>query len=50
MPNHSEALKTELWIKKLSKADKIKLVNNQLVSSPLRNAQLTTASQQKVPV
>jgi putative endonuclease len=35
--SHSEALKLELWIKKLSKANKIKLVNNCLLNSPIQN-------------
>jgi putative endonuclease len=35
--DHSCALKTEIWIKKLSKADKIKLVNNQLANAPIQN-------------
>ena len=35
--NHSEALKIEIWIKKLSKANKIKLVNNSLYDAPLQN-------------
>lgn len=35
--NHSHALKTEIWIKKQSKANKVKLVKNQLVGAPLKN-------------
>lgn len=35
--NHSEALKIENWIKKLSKANKIKLVNNSFCDSPIKN-------------
>ncbi|MFT2092547.1 GIY-YIG nuclease family protein [Paraglaciecola sp. 2405UD69-4] len=41
IPSHSEALKTEVWIKKLSKANKIKLVNNQLIDSPIQNLKLS---------
>ncbi len=37
MGNHSEALKIEIWIKKLSKANKIKLVNNGLCDAPISN-------------
>ena len=35
--NHSEALKIEIWIKKLSKANKIKLVSNSLYDAPIQN-------------
>lgn len=35
--SHSEALKLEIWIKKLSKADKVKLVNNNLCDAPIQN-------------
>lgn len=35
--NHSEALKIEIWIKKLSKTNKIKLVNNCLFDAPIQN-------------
>ena len=35
--NHSEALKIEIWIKKQSKANKIKLVNNCLCDAPILN-------------
>lgn len=35
--NHSEALKIEIWIKKLSKANKIELVNNCLCDAPIQN-------------
>ncbi|MGK0306147.1 MAG: putative endonuclease [Gammaproteobacteria bacterium] len=35
--SHSEALKLEIWIKKLNKPNKIKLVNNCLCNAPLRN-------------
>ncbi|MBU3003166.1 GIY-YIG nuclease family protein [Paraglaciecola arctica] len=35
--NHSEALKLEIWIKKLSKANKIKLVNNSFYDAPIKN-------------
>jgi putative endonuclease len=35
--NHSEALKIEIWIKKLSKTNKIKLVNNCLCNAPIQN-------------
>lgn len=35
--NRSEALKIELWIKKLSKANKIKLVNNCFCDAPVKN-------------
>jgi putative endonuclease len=35
--SHSEALKLEIWIKKLSKANKIKLVNNCLYDAPICN-------------
>lgn len=35
--SHSEALKTEIWVKKLSKANKIKLLNNSLNDSPIKN-------------
>ena len=35
--SHSEALKIEIWIKKLSKINKIKLVNNSLFSAPIQN-------------
>ena len=35
--NHSQALKTETWIKKLTKANKIKLVNNTLINAPIAN-------------
>jgi putative endonuclease len=35
--SHSEALKIEIWIKKLSKANKIKLVNNCLCDAPIQN-------------
>ena len=45
--NHSEALKTEIWIKKLSKADKIKLVNNVLIQAPVKN--LKTSDQSPLP-
>jgi putative endonuclease len=34
---HSEALKIEIWIKKLSKANKVKLVNNCLCDAPIQN-------------
>jgi putative endonuclease len=34
---HSEALKIEIWIKKLSKPNKIKLVNNSLCHAPIQN-------------
>jgi len=37
MDNHSEALKIEIWIKKLNKANKIKLVNNDLYDAPISN-------------
>lgn len=35
--SHSQALKTEIWIKKLTKINKVKLVNNNLVNAPVRN-------------
>ncbi|WP_299083902.1 GIY-YIG nuclease family protein [uncultured Paraglaciecola sp.] len=35
--DHSHALKVELWIKKLNKPDKIKLVNNTLPDAPVSN-------------
>lgn len=35
--SHSEALKFEIWIKKLNKANKIKLVNNSLCDAPIQN-------------
>lgn len=35
--SHSEALKLEIWIKKLNKANKIKLVNNCFCNAPIRN-------------
>ncbi len=35
--NHSEALKIEIWIKKLNKAKKIKLVENCLCDSLIQN-------------
>ena len=35
--NHSEALKIEIWIKKLTKANKIKLVNNNFSDAPIFN-------------
>ena len=35
--NHSEALKIEIWIKKLNKANKIKLVNNDFCNAPILN-------------
>ena len=35
--SHSEALKFEIWIKKLSKANKIKLVNNCFCDAPIKN-------------
>lgn len=35
--NQSEALKIEIWIKKLSKANKIKLVNNCFCDAPIKN-------------
>lgn len=41
---HSEALKTEIWIKKLNKAEKIKLVNNQLSDSTIKNIKLLEPS------
>ncbi len=37
--DHSCALKTEIWIKKLTKSNKIKLVQNQLNDSPIQNMQ-----------
>jgi putative endonuclease len=35
--SHSEALKIEIWIKKLSKTNKIQLVNNCLCHAPVQN-------------
>jgi len=35
--SHSEALKAEIWVKKLSKANKIKLLNNSLCDAPIKN-------------
>jgi len=35
--SHSEALKLEIWIKKLNKANKVKLVNNCLCDAPISN-------------
>ncbi|MFT7413078.1 MAG: putative endonuclease [Paraglaciecola sp.] len=35
--NRSEALKIEIWIKKLSKSNKIKLVNNDFCDAPILN-------------
>ena len=35
--SHSEALKLEIWIKKLSKSNKVKLVNNCLCDAPIQN-------------
>lgn len=43
--NHSQALKTEITIKKLSKTNKIKLVNNELPDLALRNLQLAMPAQ-----
>jgi putative endonuclease len=37
LSNHSEALQIEIWIKKLSKANKVKLVNNGFCDAPIRN-------------
>jgi putative endonuclease len=37
MDSHSDALRQEISIKKLSKADKVKLVNNQLAAAALPN-------------
>lgn len=37
LESHSKALKLEIWIKKLSKANKIKLVNNSFCNAPIRN-------------
>tara|TARA_R110000751_G_scaffold154402_1_gene259366 strand:+ start:11660 stop:11971 length:312 start_codon:yes stop_codon:yes gene_type:complete len=34
---HSKALKLEIWLKKLSKANKIKLVNNCFCDAPIKN-------------
>ena len=39
--SHSEALKAEIWVKKLTKAKKLKLVNNDLVDSPIKNMLLS---------
>ncbi|MEP0356845.1 MAG: GIY-YIG nuclease family protein [Paraglaciecola sp.] len=44
---HSDALKTEIWIKKLKKVNKIKLVNNQLCNSPIQN--LRTSETDSLP-
>jgi putative endonuclease len=38
--SHSEALKLEIWIKKLNKAKKVKLVNNRLCDAPILNTLL----------
>lgn len=35
--SHSEALKIESWIKKLTKAKKIELVQNKLANAPIAN-------------
>lgn len=35
--NHSDALKIETWVKKLTKANKIKLVHNTLINAPITN-------------
>ncbi|MEP1449273.1 MAG: GIY-YIG nuclease family protein [Paraglaciecola sp.] len=35
--SRSQALKLEMWIKKLSKTNKIKLVNNCFYDAPIRN-------------
>ncbi|MGJ8680250.1 GIY-YIG nuclease family protein [Paraglaciecola sp.] len=35
--DHSQALKSEIWIKKQSKTNKVKLVKNQLVGTSLKN-------------
>jgi putative endonuclease len=35
--SHSEALKIEIWVKKLNKRDKVKLVSNHLLDAPISN-------------
>ena len=42
--SHSEALKLEIWIKKLSKTDKVKLVNNSLCDAPIQNLLMVEVS------
>ncbi|MDU0356238.1 GIY-YIG nuclease family protein [Paraglaciecola aquimarina] len=42
--DHSQALKTEIWIKKLTKANKVMLVKNQLTESPIKNMHLIQES------
>jgi putative endonuclease len=38
--SHSDALKTEIWIKSLSKPNKVKLVHNQYPNSPITNTRI----------
>jgi putative endonuclease len=42
--SHSDALKLEIWIKKLNKADKVKLVNNRLCDAPIQNLLMVEVS------
>lgn len=45
--SHSEALKIEIWIKKLSKANKVKLVQNSLCDAPVKNMLLESERHEK---